>query len=142
MKKTFLAALVAFTAAFTAPQKSEAVIIAAGRSSEPGFFALDFTDNALVNLAICVLVLPICTLDEKAPQGPMNSSAVLLANGYSPEEAQVIVRDQKYVFQALASKKLSLKMSKTDTVESLRKDLETVAPGVSNSYLNFLIQNR
>ena len=142
MKKTFLAALVAFIAAFTAPQKSEAVIIAAGISSDPGFFTLDFTDNALANLAICVLVLPICALDEKAPNGPMNSSAVLLANGYSPEEAQMIVRDQKYVFQSLASKKLSLKLTKNDTVESLRSELEVVAPGVSNSYLNFLIQNR
>lgn len=87
----------------------------------------------------CLYFLPFCLLDEK------NSSSTttienLTAQGFSAEEIETIVNDQKLLTQRLFDNNMLLEVRPEDTRETIRKDVLSIAPEVSELYLNFLFE--
>jgi hypothetical protein len=89
----------------------------------------------------CIIFLPFCLLDEKA--GPQTmTSADLAANGYSAEQIKAISQDQATLMNALASKNEGIKIDQNDTASNVKTELAKIAPGLSDTYVQFLIDNR
>ena len=87
----------------------------------------------------CLYLLPFCLLDEK------NSSTTttvenLMAQGFTAEEVDSIQRDQKLLTQRLLENNMVLEVRGSDSRETIRKEVLSIAPEVSDLYLNFLLE--
>ncbi|MFL5783281.1 MAG: hypothetical protein ACJ76H_01645 [Bacteriovoracaceae bacterium] len=90
---------------------------------------------------LCLIVLPLCLLDEEGNGQYATTASHLAANGYSQEEINQIIADQASTVVGLKSHRASLKIMSFDTRESIAKDLRTVNPSVSDTYINFISES-
>jgi len=120
-----------------APQKSEAFLImyafgnAATNNHSPG--------PTFEPTLLCLLILPICILDEEAPSLKLDADE-LRANGYTAQEIAHLESEQNRVTQALRTQNRGLVIAPSDTSTSLRNDLQTIVPTVSVEYINYIQQ--
>ena len=90
---------------------------------------------------LCLIVLPLCLLDEEGNGQYATTAAHLAANGYSSEEINQIIADQASTVVGLKAKHAQLKIMSFDTRESIAKDLRKVNPSVSETYINFIAES-
>ena len=126
--KTF--ALVSILSLSQTPQKADAIMIAVLAAG--GNFNLN--DGPLI---ACVIMAPFCLLDQEGILRP-TSLQDLLDNGYSAKDANTILMDQKNIQQVLLAQRLSLKVQKQETRDSVRESLVSIYPTVSDLYVDFL----
>jgi hypothetical protein len=92
-----------------------------------------------IYVVTCLYFLPFCLLDEK------NSSSTttienLVAQGFTAKEVETIINDQKLLTQRLFENNMLLEVRPQDTRETIRKDVLSIAPELSDLYLNFLFE--
>lgn len=92
-----------------------------------------------IYVVTCLYFLPFCLLDEKNSSSQMTVES-LSAQGFSTEEIETIVQDQKLLTQRLFENNMLLEVRPTDTRESIRRDVLSIAPEISEIYLNFLLE--
>lgn len=131
MKKTFFALLLAAIVGtqVVAPPKANAWLVATLQQ---------FDDMTGPEWVLCIVIFPLCVLDEKQNSSHSTSVKDLQANGYSASEINQIVSDQTAVVQALASSKLALQVRSSDTAASISNDIRSVYPAASETYINFV----
>lgn len=95
------------------------------------------TDDHAVDVALCVVLLPFCLLDEKAEAGQI-SQQDLLDNGYSSEQVSSILSGQEAVMSYLTAN--GLRLSGSGSSQELAAVLSQV-PGVTQGYLDFVRSN-
>lgn len=89
----------------------------------------------------CLIFLPFCLFDQKS--GPNSTSAQdLLDNGYTQAQVDNIVSDQNAVMTKLNDVGASVNLSKSDTVESIKRGLASVNLSVSDDYAQFLLDSQ
>lgn len=153
MKSKFLATVtlaltLAIGASAVAPKNADAAIILSSIvfGPEMGVPMVEYTIDDAVHgdpgsiliTAGCVILLPLCLLDEKTnAKSTAISSADLLANGYSAEDIQQIQSDQAVLLENMKTAHVKLVIKKTDTRESIQSDIHTLYPGASAVYMDF-----
>ncbi len=101
------------------------------------------TQNAAQNASqtfLCLILLPFCILDAKAPQINGVTEQELAANGYSKEEIVQIQRDQQALSAILRQKKATLKIAPQDTRASVEQDLRSLHPNISDVYVEYFTE--
>jgi hypothetical protein len=132
---TFVLGLLAISAAELIQSKNAEAFI----MFEP-LASYDFIYHTNSGAVWCWVLLPFCLLDEKS--GPETFTATDLAsNGYSPSDIESITLDQSALLGALKAKNLTLKMGGNETVSSVKAELQTLVPNISDAYAEFLIDN-
>lgn len=89
---------------------------------------------------LCIITLPFCLLDKKDGGKKTATASDLAANGYTPEQIQVILSDQNKIAAQMKVNGLALMISPNETKKTLSAELRSVDPGVSQSYLDFAAQ--
>lgn len=108
-------------------------------------------DEVLTPMAIgCWTLLPLCLLEDKAPQGSTVSSQYLSESGYEAREIEQILGDQEKLLTALLKKSkahglaknqvYALRVGDGDSAQSLTQEIKKLVPQVSPTYLNFYLQ--
>lgn len=92
-----------------------------------------------IYILTCVYFLPLCLLDEKNSSVQLTTEN-LIAQGFSSEEVTTIMSDQKLLTKRLFDNNMKLEVRSTDTRESIRSEVLSIAPEVSDLYLNFLFE--
>ena len=136
MKKSILSltvlALFFSMAQVVAPSRADAVIIiqaASGRVLRPN----------LPEIVLCVILLPLCLLDEKATPSKVYTAQDLLDNGYTESAVAVIIQDQNQMMSELMSKGQTFVFEANDTPMTVESSLRAMDPEVSNDYINFVV---
>jgi hypothetical protein len=146
LKKTIILALIATlcSVAPAAPKANAVLLVSAATlyggldNFSPRYFGSDlWADGAI----LCVLLLPVCLLDEKSGSQTM-TSADLAANGYSSEQIKEIDQDQAKLQAALKAQKLSIKLEAHDTAITVKEKLEPLVPEISDTYVSFLVDTQ
>lgn len=125
------------------PQKANAYIlidqtIGVGMTTDLLYLGLLEGDTESVLVAVgCVLLLPLCLLDQKSTSSAAVTTADLAANGYSADEIKQIQKDQSILLQNLKLDHAKLIIRDTDTKASIEQDIRSMNPTVSQTYLDF-----
>ena len=107
----------------------------------PTFCGVDFPREPLP-LTACILLLPLCLLDEHSLSTPSISPSDLRDNGYSDLEISKIFADQKILLEKLSGNGKRLGFENNETRQSIATGLKSVYPEISDDYLNFLSESR
>jgi hypothetical protein len=126
----------------TAPKAHAYLIVegASGQTPDNGPWHDGFW-FAAANVAGCILILPLCILDEETDGKVSTTAAHLTANGYSKVEIAKIMADQQKTMKALTAQKAMIKVLPQDTRESIAHDILTVNPKASQTYLDFVSES-
>lgn len=140
MKRLSTAVLsLAILSAVVAPKDANAYLVLGGAQTWKRNWNYNGPFINTLYVVTCLYFLPICLLDEKNTSSTMTTES-LLAQGFSAEEIETIVNDQKLLSERLFNANALLEVRPEDTRESIRKDVLSIAPEVSDLYLNFLFE--
>lgn len=92
-------------------------------------------------VTLCVIILPLCLLDQETDGNVSTSSAHLAANGYSQDEIAQIIADQAATVEALNANKAILKIMPFDNRVTIANDLRQINPSVSETYIDFVVES-
>lgn len=90
-----------------------------------------------VGALVCLILLPICLLDEKVDGVNAATAQNLVDNGYTPAEAHQIVSENQALAQSLAARNLRMTIDKNDTPETISSQIRSVMPQASQLFVNF-----
>jgi hypothetical protein len=127
---TLVAALAVGTQAIQ-PREAHAVLLVELAAGGPAYINLP-------EIVLCVFLLPICLLDQKATPATAYSQQDLIDNGYSPSQIKVIEQDQVRIMTALQARGQRMVVEKTDNRASLAQGLRRIDPTVSDEYVGFV----
>lgn len=113
------------------PREAKALLLVEAATGGPVFINVP-------TVLLCVFLLPICLLDQKAPPSTAYSKQDLLDNGYSKDQVSTIERDQTVIMSALHDRHQSMVVEKTDTRATLAGALREIDPSVSDEYVDFV----
>ncbi len=101
----------------------------------------DLSEMTFSGGLLCLILLPICLLDEET-NAPSVSSESLLEQGYSPREVTTIMTEQGKMSELLLQQQARLVVTETDSRESIRRDILSVMPTASDTYINFVLETK
>ena len=102
-----------------------------GQPQDPGEFAAT---------VLCVILLPLCILEESDEGTGLLATDSLLDSGYDASEAAAIIEGQNAVVGYLKKNDLGVTPDGAMTVEELVARFSAM-PGVTPEYLDFVVQN-
>lgn len=126
LKSIIPALALALSVSLAMPQKADAAMMLGARTS-----------GGLIGPMICLLLLPLCLLDQPVAGAATISRQDLVDNGYTPAEATQIMDETNLLTSRLDSSGLRIYVSEKDSTESISENIRSVMPEASPLFLEF-----
>jgi hypothetical protein len=116
----------ALTLSVAAPQKADAAMMLGARSG-----------GGLIGPMICLLLLPLCLLDQPVAGAATISGQDLVDNGYTPAEANQLMSETNLLAARLDQQGLRIYVSEKDSFQTISENIRSVMPEASPLFLEF-----